>query len=209
MASDKQSKGPRNKIEGPLPKIPKLRKRELLSLVRIFARLTLLPHPKTVRAFNGEPVFLTVRNAKKRRKIKKGIMFDDNTTPRWALGWAHGHEQVWEPKGWTVAHVWDRNVDSAYTNLANLALVPEFLGSLTDKEGPLAPYLRYHSYKKYGWKPKADSKPDEPPDYIDVRWNYFKHEKNPKNLVYGMLKNSGDKRAKILCRLNEMKDMFE
>jgi hypothetical protein len=44
----------------------------------------------------------------------------------------------------------------AYTHLANLAMVPEPFASLTDKNGPLTVFLRWHAWEVYGWKPERE-----------------------------------------------------
>ena len=81
-------------------------------------------------------------------------MYDDNTTPRWATLWAHGTGRASGCPGWGFAHVWSASDDiNSYTHLANLAMIPECFASLTDKNGPLTGYLRWHAWTVYGWKP--------------------------------------------------------
>ncbi len=81
----------------------------------------LAPNLEVVKKLNGA-VFPTIRNSELRIKrdiseCGKEIMYDDNTTPRWAYMWAHGDYRVAHPRnGWTFAHVWDESRDpDAYT----------------------------------------------------------------------------------------------
>src|SRR5690242_7342819 len=111
------------------------------SLCRIVAQTSWLPHPDTVRAV-GRAVFPTSRARKDRQRftpiLQEGQvvgMYDDNTTPTWALLWAHGIGRG-SRTGWAFAHVWTASDDiNSYTHPANLAMVPECLASLTDKSG--------------------------------------------------------------------------
>ena len=66
------------------------------SLCRIVAQTSWLPHPDTVRAVRSA-VFPTSRARKDRPRftpiLQEGEVvgiYDDNTTPTWALLWAHG-----------------------------------------------------------------------------------------------------------------------
>ncbi len=87
-------------------------------------------------------------------------MYDDNTTPRWAFFWAHGIPETAHPSNRTFAHVWE-GADNigAYTHLANLVMVPEPFASLTDKDGPLTGFLRWHAWTVYRWKPASAAAP--------------------------------------------------
>jgi hypothetical protein len=151
-----------------------------LNLVRIAAARIFLPHPKTVAQF-PEAVFPTIRNPRKREQPVESEgriigMYDDNTTPRWALLWAHGipGKSKQPTKGWTISHVWDRSKDiNAYTHLANLALLPEYLGSLSDKQGPLTHHLRFHAWHVYRWRPEGSEMPVKPSSYDAIEWRYF------------------------------------
>lgn len=162
----------------------------------------LFPHPETVKAINGN-VFPTIRARKGSPRLTlnpEGTgMFDDNTTPRWALLWAHGYAQTDHPKGWTVAHVWtDADEISAYTNLANLALVPEFLGSLTDKQSPLAPFLQWHTWDNYGWRSGKFPVPEKPEGYDALAWNYFEPCRDPWGAIHRRMKGLVNARVRIL-----------
>ena len=189
------------------PKISSI-DRYSVDLARMVATTSYLPDPDTVRNM-GTAVFPTCRHFLDRGKpIVEGSnivgMFDDNTTPRWALFWAHGIAGVSKSssKGWTIAHVWGASKDiTAYTHLANLALVPECFASLTDKDGPLAGYLQYHAWVQYRWKPDAVPVPSEPKDYRSIKWQYLKPISNPKKFILEQINKAKCKRSKILKAL--------
>jgi hypothetical protein len=175
------------------------------TLVKIAAERIRLPHPGTVNLFRGA-IFPTIRNPRRREQPveKEGRtigMHDDNTTPRWALLWAHGipGKSKRPTKGWTIAHVWDRSGDmEAYTHLANLALLPEYLGSLSDKQGPLTHYLRYHAWRVYGWKPSDADSPMCPDGYDSVCWNYFDPVDDPAGFIRDEFAKAGCNRSEVL-----------
>jgi hypothetical protein len=111
-------------------------------LCRIVAQTSGL-HPDTVCAV-GRAVFPISRARKDRPRftpiLQQGQVvgiYDDNTTPTWALLWSHGIAGG-SRAGWAFAHVWTVSDDiKSYTHPANLAMLPECLASLTDKSGPL------------------------------------------------------------------------
>lgn len=132
-----------------------LRSEHIPILCRIFAQRSWLPHPNTVKEV-GSAVFPTSRARKDRPRFTEirredrvvGI-FDDNTTPTWALLWSHGIAGG-KRVGLTFAHVWTVADDiESYTHPANLAIVPECLAGLTDKAGPLTSFLRWHAWTTY------------------------------------------------------------
>ena len=142
------------------------------AIALLAARLCLFPDEGTVGQFK-RAIFPTRRKMALRGSLildesnKEIGMYDDNTTPRWALLWSHniqgGDEAL---QGWRVAHVWnDCNNVQCYTRLENLLLVPAAYAGLTDDDGPLTPYLRYHAFKAYDWKPKGKPVPKKPPEY--------------------------------------------
>jgi hypothetical protein len=187
------------------PILPDLKKEHTLKLVKIVAKMSRLPNAETVRSFESA-VFPTVRNSKKR--ISRGkignqkIMYDDNTTPRWALLWSHGISNTGHPKGWTIAHVWSVSKDpSAYTNLANLLLIPEYLSGLSDKKGPLVEYLQYHAWHKYKWTPKGISKPKKPFKFDDIKWNYMSKIESPHNFIEVQISRLKNQRVKLLRKI--------
>jgi hypothetical protein len=145
----------------PIPSVGSL-ENYIAPLCKMVAETSWFPHPDTVKAF-GQEVFPTVRargTNKKRcdRIIENGEtigMYDDNYTPAHALLWSHGLRGG-NRKGWCFAHVWqDADEMSSYTHLANLALIPECFAAMTDKDGPLTSFLRWHAWTVYKWKPQS------------------------------------------------------
>ena len=170
-----------------------------LSLAQIVAQTSWLPHRETVAKFK-RALFPTQRK-KSDAQIGKPIhqdgtvigQYDNNSTPTWALAWTHG--MAGDKTGWTIAHVWPSSEDiKGYTHLANLVLVPEALSTMTDKTGPLTAYLRWHSWKVYGWKPDGAYAPEEPEVYAQIKWRYLTEIEDPVRTVAAKLKESKDKR---------------
>jgi hypothetical protein len=177
------------------------------AIARLVAHLCQLPNASTVEDFK-KAVFPTERdNSRRGERIYRGDkpvgMYDDNTTPRWALRWAHGIPGGDEAlRGWHVAHVWNNcNNVHCYTRLENLLLVPAAYAGLTDDDGPLTPYLRYHAYEHYKWCPEPTHTPHKPADY-DMFRNEWQHlppsAGDAKNLVFNRLQESKSLRAKVL-----------
>ena len=82
------------------------------SLARMVANTSWLPHPDTVYAL-GRAAFPTARARRGHPRFtficdngKRVGMYDDNTTPRWAILGAHGIRNWRDRKGWAFAHVW-------------------------------------------------------------------------------------------------------
>ena len=134
------------------------------------ANTSWLPHPDTVYAL-GRAAFPTARARRGHPRFtficdngKRVGMYDDNTTPRWAILGAHGIRNWRDRKGWAFAHVWPSpasdNINS-FSHLANLVMIPECFASLTDKNCLLTGYLRWHAKTVYGWKPD-DEEPQMP-----------------------------------------------
>jgi hypothetical protein len=172
------------------------------------AQFCRLPDPDTVKTF-GKAVFPTQRKTAQRGSLiidksnKEIGMYDDNTTPRWALLWSHGVRGGNKTlKGWHVAHVWNNcNNVQCYTRLENLLLVPAAYAGLTDDDGPLTPYLRYHAFKAYGWKPKGKPVPKKPSEYqrfASKRHYLSAAPGNARERVLKRLKQGRGKRAKVL-----------
>ena len=181
---------------------------DVLGLVKISVRHCRLPHPAVVKCMDGV-VFPAIRGRLEQRgKCLTGtidgqkIMYDDNTTPRWALLWSHGFSTMSHPKGWVFAHVWDdvKNPE-AYTHLANLVMLPESFGGLSDKQGPLVPYLRYHAEATYGWRPDSKDSVAKPPGYDDLVWNYLDSIPDPRGFMRERMSKSSEKRVKLLREL--------
>jgi hypothetical protein len=125
-------------------------------------------------------------------------MYDDNTTPTWALLWAHGIVSG-SRTGWGFAHVWPASDDiNSYTHLANLAMIPECFASLTDKDGPLTGYLRWHAWTVYQWKPAHMTPPQMPLDYDGIQWRYFPYFENPIVFIRQRLAELNNERVRIL-----------
>lgn len=187
-----------------VPKFPCLDEFSI-PLAKIVAQCFYLPAVETVREV-GDAVFPTLRDSKRRITgiDRDGLvvgMYDDNTTPRWALLWAHGIPGVgkYHSKNWTFAHVWPSKDDlGAYTHLGNLAMVPECFGSLTDKLGPLTHFLRWHSWETYGWKPVREGVPLKPSGYDEITWNYFPSIPEPMKFIFAQLERANCKRSQIL-----------
>jgi hypothetical protein len=160
------------------------------ALTRMVAATSWLPHPDTVSALGGAG-FPTSRARKSHPRFdlisENGAavgMYDDNTTPRWALLWSHGMIQTHHPSSWTFGHVWESADDiTTYTHLANLVMVPECFGSLTDKRGPLTAFLRWHAWDAYGWKPASVETPKRPAGYEQVSWRYLEKGSRPKESI--------------------------
>ena len=191
-----QERKPSEPDRNTLPRIGYASK-EAIAIALMAAQFCRLPDCDTVKTF-GKAVFPTVRKNSKRatgeHKNGKFLMYDDNTTPKWALVWSHGtFGKTKELFGWRIAHVWEKcdQVES-YTRLENLLLVPAAYSGLTDHDGPLAPYLRYHAYKHYKWRPEDEQDPKEPAKYLVGRLD-------APEFILNRLQKSQSKRAKLLC----------
>jgi len=133
---------------------------------------------------------------------RRALMFDDNTTPRWAFLWSHGIFDVGHPSGWTFAHVWiESKCHYSYTNVGNLVLMPEHFASLTDKQSPLCSFFRFHAWTMYGWKPPTAQEPLRPTSYETVEWRYMSEYSDPRSAVNNKLRSLRNNRALILREL--------
>ena len=199
------------------PKFPKaeIPREYFLILAQMVAGTSWLPHPETVSEL-GHAVFPSLRARKERPRLSHFMengepigMYDDNVTPAWALFWSHGMIKGTKPKGWMIAHIWSETdcLDS-YTNLANLALIPECFGTLTDKNGPLTMFLRWHAWEAYHWKPASAPQPEKPEDYEKVSWRYLEKTGNPKELIRYMVNQSDNQRTRILRLIMERNGML-
>ncbi len=178
---------------------------DALVLSALAVRHCRFPHPDVISRLSGA-VFPVIRDTRKRIQVDTidghNIMYDDNTSPRWAILWSHGFETTAHIKGWTFAHVWNESKDpEAYTHVANLVMMPECLASLSDKDGPLVPFLRYHAEAVYGWRPKGKPAVGKPSGYNDMEWNYFKPIPNPRGHIRDRLARSNAQRANRLREL--------
>lgn len=175
-----------------------------LAVVQIALRHCLFPHPDTVRALGGA-VFPTVRDQKQRMSLGevdgRSVLLDDNVTPRWALLWSHGIRATGHLAGWTFAHVWAAPRDpGAYTHLANLCMMPEYFGSLSDKQGPLCAYLRYHARDRYGWW-VGPSPPEEPAGYAGLTFRYLTPVTDPRGVIRRRMSELDNQRVRALLPL--------
>ena len=86
----------------------------------------------------------------------------------------------------------DKDADIIAKLAAKYCLLPECFGGLTDKEGQLGPYLKYHFYAVYGWAPDISNPPEKPVFFDDVEWKYFNNYDDPWRNIHKrveMLKN--------------------
>ncbi len=180
-----------------------------LTLAQMVATASWLPNPDTVKEMSGA-VFPALRARRKYPRLtyafeneKPVAMYDDNATPAWALIWAHGITGT-RPKGWTIAHVWpETDSVESYTHLANLIMIPECFGTLTDKIGPLTVFLRWHAWTVYHWKPEQQIELPKPERYEAITWRYFEYAGDPKTLIRHRLIDLENQRTRILRPLME------
>lgn len=167
-----------------------------------------LPHPEVVARCSAA-IFPTIRDQRRRGTLdtERRLLLDDNATPRWAILWAHGMSQTHHPRGWTIAHVWKATKDpAAYTHLANLCLMPECLGSLSDKDGPLSRFLEYHAWSIYGWRPALTNTPIKPMGYEDVSWKYLDAYADPLGFIRDRIMTLNNQRVGVLRQLMGLAD---
>jgi hypothetical protein len=184
------------------------------ALVRMVADTSWLAHPDTVNTI-GRAVFPTVRARKghtRGGRIADGNgegMYDDNTTPRWALLWAHGIPITHHPSSRTFAHVWEGADDiDSYNHLANIVMVPEPFAGLTDKNGPLTNYLRWHAWSVYGWKPAHAEVPEKPEDFDSITWRYLPKIDDPLEFIRSRIAALNNERIRTLRPIMERLGML-
>lgn len=184
-----------------LPVLPRLDDKAAV-IAKFVVPYCRLPHPEVVSQFSSA-VFPTVRDMPRRQSTgqiaDRTVMWDDNTTPRWALLWSHGIPDTAHPKGWTFAHVWGTGKDpDAYTHLANLVMMPEALASLSDKDGPLCNYFRFHAESVYGWRPDGFGETAKPEGFDKIQWTYLEPESDPCGFVQARLNQLNSRRVKLI-----------
>lgn len=181
---------------------------DVAAIAALAARHCRLPHPDVV-ARCGAAIFPTIRDQQRRGTVdaERGLLLDDNATPRWALFWAHGMPQTHHPRGWTIAHVWKATKDpAAYTHLANLCLMPECLGSLSDKDGPLCRFLEFHAWSAYGWRLSHAEIPEEPLGYGAIQWTYLDAISDPHGFICERMMTLNNQRVLALRPLMRLGD---
>lgn len=179
-----------------------------LALARMVAETSWLPNPSVVRVGSGA-VFPTLRNMRRRFQTfdndlgEVAGMFDDNHTPKWAFLWSHGIPGG-SREGWTFAHVWPCSTDiTGYTHVANMVMLPECFGSLTDKRGPLTGFLRWHAWNAYGWKPASAAEPQKPSGYDEIVWRYLDQFERPKEYIRERVTELRNQRVQVLRPIME------
>lgn len=178
---------------------------DALALCKITVPHCKMPHRDVVKKLNG-PVFPVIRNQRKRceKDTKDGcrIMYDDNTSPRWAFLWSHNLGTTAHPgNGWLLGHVWETpNDPECYTQVANLVMIPAGLASLSDRHGPVTPFLRYHAKQVYNWKPN-DNAIEKPQGYDELEWRYLDPYPDPWNAIRERIEKSNAERARVLRSL--------
>jgi hypothetical protein len=90
---------------------------------------------------------------------------------------------------------------NSYTLIANLAMIPECFAGLTDKNGPLTCYLRWHAWTVYGWKPSQVEAPQMPIDYSNIRWRYMSKIDAPTTFIRERFDKLNSERIRILRSL--------
>lgn len=193
---------------GKLPPPSSLEIEEIIAVTGILVSKSFFPNPAVVAQFEG-PVLPSIRGNRQLgsrgtviEQSGASILLDDNTTPRWSLLLAHGFGPNYpaSSRGWSLAHIWPvPQCPHSYTQLANLALVPFRLSSLTDAEGPAAAYLQFHSWQTYGWHPPGVRPPNKPPQYGELQWRYLPMVENAPLRVREYLASSGNDRAKKMA----------
>jgi hypothetical protein len=188
---------------------------EHISILRqVFAETSWLPHPENIREV-GRAVFPTSRARRDRPRLTEILregkavrIYDDNTTPTWALLWSHGINGG-KRVGLTFAHVWTVADDmESYTHPANLVIVPECLAGLTDKGGPLTGLLRWHAWRTYGWKPSNVDEPQVPTGYADVRWKYLDRFESPGRFIAERIAGLDNERLRLLRPIMKNRGTF-
>ena len=139
--------------------------------------LATFAHPDTVHAVSSHHLFCVVRtrnNATRGEIVDLGggimAMQDDNLTPTNAFIWAHGIQRG-HYQDVQFNHVWANSGDiTAYTNLANIFVLPAFLSKLTDTHPDIKAILRYRCYELFHYHPQGTPAPEIPRAYRKLQW---------------------------------------
>lgn len=150
------------------------------SIEQAVASLALFTHPDTVKQTQGQALFRIIRGPIPQRGeiVKhddgKPVLLDDNTGPTDTFLWANGIHRV-RNNDLQFCHIWQCSKDpSAYTSLANLCVLPAFLGKLSDTHIQIRNLLRRRALTLYGWRPSTMMVTHELGDESDeLEWGPF------------------------------------
>lgn len=130
------------------------------SLAQAVASLALFSHPETVEQSAGRALFRIVRGPIPQRghivPFDDGgtVLLDDNTGPTDAFIWANRIRRGTYADV-QFCHIWQHSGDpEAYTNLANMCVLPAFLAKLSDTHPTMTALLRARATALYGWQPR-------------------------------------------------------
>ncbi len=79
--------------------------------------------------------------------------------------------------------------------------MPECLGSLSDKDGPLSRFLEFHAWSVYAWRPAHVSPPDMPDGFREIRWRYLDPHPDPLGSVREGVTTLRNQRVEVLRQL--------
>lgn len=98
--------------------------------------------------------------------VVDGVRLDRNTYANSAIREALGGRGK-ALAGYQACHVWPKTCYDAryHTALANLALVPSPLVSLTDHDPDVIAAMKVRAFELYGWHPSAEPQPERLPGY--------------------------------------------
>ena len=148
------------------------------TLEQAIACLALFAHPDTVCSIKTRHLFCVVRtqnNAARGQIVDLGegirALQDDNLTPTNAFIWAHGIRRR-KYRDVQFNHVWERQSKNitAYSNLANIFMLPSFLSKLTDTHPGIKDLLCYRCYELFQYHPEGTSVPEKPKAYNELEW---------------------------------------
>jgi hypothetical protein len=86
--------------------------------------------------------------------------------------------------------------------------VCEPFASLTDKNGPLTGFLRWHSWDVYHWKPERQPAPTKPDGYDSIAWRHLEAVVDPKALICQRLAAADNQRKRILRPIMESRQLL-
>lgn len=141
------------------------------------ASLARFTHPATAAQTGREPLFRIVRGPIPRRgdivphEDGRSVLLDDNTGPTDAFLWANrlrrgSYADV------QFCHIRQASEDpAAYTNLANLCILPAFLAKLSDTHPRIVHMLRWRAEQLYSWRPEGEASVPPSAYFSDVSWS--------------------------------------